>query len=198
MDTELKPIPQYPEHVISQDGKIIINARGRTIKQGEQILKGKPTGYIYASMIATDYSYNKRVAVHRLVAFAWLPDPPTIKHVWINHKDGNKANNHAKNLEWSTISENIKHKFAAGLYISPKGAEHWNHGKKASISTRAKQSAAKKGAKHPKFKGYYIANFKRFESATQAGQHLGIATKVILYRCKNPKFKGKGYYFIPV
>ena len=197
MDIQLKQIPQFPEHWISEDGKNILNKHKRNIKQSLQVIKGKETGYIYATMLASDYSYNKRVAVHRLVAFAWLPEPQTNKHVWINHKDGNKANNYANNLEWSTISQNIQHKYDTGLHVMPKGKAHWNHGKKHTAKQKHLMSIAKLGANHPKFKGYYFANFKRFESANQAGKYLNVAPKTITARCNNPNFKDKGYYFIP-
>lgn len=170
----------------------------KTIKQSPQIIKGKPTGYIYATMLAADYSYNKCVAVHRLVAFAWLPAPLSDKHVWINHKDGNKANNNASNLEWSTISQNIQHAFDTGLHKMPSGADHWMFGHKVTANQRNLMSVAKLGANHPKFKGYYIANFKRFESANQAGKYLNISPKTVSKRCNNPKWKSKGWYFLPL
>ncbi len=128
-------------------------------------------------------SYFKRVAVHRLVAFAWLPEPPTAKHVWINHKDGNKANNHASNLEWSTISQNIRHAVATGLKATPKGKDHWLYGSKHTPQRKAAMSEAKKGRKHPKWKGDYVANFKRFESANAAGKYMILPAKTIIARC---------------
>jgi hypothetical protein len=53
------------------------------------------------------------VTVHRLVACAWLEPGPV--GAQINHKDGDKGNNHASNLEWVTPLENTRHALATGL-----------------------------------------------------------------------------------
>ena len=55
--------------------------------------------------------------VHRLVAEAFVPN--TIgKNATVNHIDGDKCNNHADNLEWLTLADNILHGFESGLYTA--------------------------------------------------------------------------------
>jgi len=61
------------------------------------------------------------VYVHRLVAEAFLPKVDGKD--FVNHKDGNKANNDISNLEWVTKSENSKHSFEIGIQ-SNKGENH--------------------------------------------------------------------------
>lgn len=47
---------------------------------------------------------GRQLSVHRLVAMAFIPNPENLRCV--NHKDENKLNNHADNLEWCTSSYN--------------------------------------------------------------------------------------------
>ena len=61
------------------------------------------------------YKNGKRhiFTVHRLVMEAFVSIRPD--DMQVNHKDGDKTNNHLDNLEYVTISENHRHAFRIGL-----------------------------------------------------------------------------------
>ena len=58
-------------------------------------------------------SKRKSRRVHRLVALAYVPNPYNKREV--NHKDGNKLNTRASNMEWCSSKENTLHAFEMGL-----------------------------------------------------------------------------------
>ena len=67
--------------------------------------------------------YVKKFYIHRLVAQAFIPNPHNYKYV--NHKDENCSNNHEDNLEWCTMSYNIKYGTSIDRMM------HNRHGKNA-------------------------------------------------------------------
>jgi hypothetical protein len=73
-------------------------------------------GYIWVSLRKDNIGH--RMYVHHLVAFAFISGLSKE----INHKDGDKSNNNANNLEWSNRSKNMKHAYSLGLL--PKGSAH--------------------------------------------------------------------------
>jgi len=81
----------------------------------------KPTGRVYFNF--TFEGITKSVLVNRVVALALLPNPHN--HPDVNHIDGNKANNHPSNLEWSSRSANEKHAFRTGLKAT-RGSQNSN------------------------------------------------------------------------
>lgn len=98
-------------YTISSNGTIIRLARKR--KEGWKDLParrlsiGGTVGYPTANF----YKDGKKFAftMHRLMAIHFIPnsDPENKKHV--NHKNRKTWDFRLKNLEWSTISDNVKH-----------------------------------------------------------------------------------------
>lgn len=68
---------------------------------------------------------GKQYRVHRLVAETFIPNPEN--KPCVNHKDGNKKNNKANNLEWCTYSENTVHAYQTGLEKRMCGEQHHSH-----------------------------------------------------------------------
>ena len=60
--------------------------------------------------------------VHVLVAQNFVPNPDNLPEV--NHIDGNRLNNCAWNLEWTTQGENVRHAARLGLLKIKKGADN--------------------------------------------------------------------------
>ena len=56
---------------------------------------------------------HKLIKVARLIAEMFLENPNN--HPMINHKDGNKLNDHAGNIEWCSSSHNNLHAYETGL-----------------------------------------------------------------------------------
>lgn len=83
---------------------------------------GKSGGY---ALVNIQFGDKWRVVtVHSLVAEAFIGVRPHGLH--INHKDGNKLNNAASNLEYVTRSENMKHAMAFGLWSPPRATGERN------------------------------------------------------------------------
>ncbi len=96
------PVANHEMYAIREDG---------TIHSGKMDVvlspRTNPNGY---SVVTLD---GKQVAVHRLVAMHFLPNP--YQHPQVNHKDGDKTNNHVSNLEWCSAEHNAQHALATGL-----------------------------------------------------------------------------------
>lgn len=85
--------------------------------------------------------------VHRLVAEKYVPNPKSLPHV--NHKDGNKRNNAAANLEWVTNIDNAYHAMGVGLHSKPSVAVIGVNRQGAGLFLRSLSEGDKYGIHHP-------------------------------------------------
>lgn len=92
------------DYEVMENGDVINRHNGRKVKPQKN---GK--GYLRVGI------GGKLLFVHRLVAEKYVPNPDHKSQV--NHKDGNKLNNNADNLEWVTNQENRDHAIKNGLHI---------------------------------------------------------------------------------
>lgn len=104
--------------------------------------------------------------VCRVVATAWIPNPNNLPQV--NHKDEDKTNDSADNLEWCTAIYNTRY----GTGIERRAAQ---------ISKRVKQYD---------LNGNFIAEWP---SATAAAKELGIDQPHIIRCCRGKLRKTGGY-----
>lgn len=84
---------------------------GKKITKGRILKPIKRKGYLYINV--SDGEIRTQMAIHRLVAEAFIPNPKN--KITVNHKNGIKTDNRLENLEWATISENTQHAFDNGL-----------------------------------------------------------------------------------
>ena len=116
MKEEWKDIADYEGfYQISNLGRVKSFPRKFTTKK-PRILKGKPTpkGYLQVSLSTNNKVFPKYI--HRLVADAFVFN--AFDKLEVNHKDGDKKNNKANNLEWVTHAENQRHAGKNGLMAS--------------------------------------------------------------------------------
>jgi hypothetical protein len=97
-----KTVKGFEDYKISNFGRIksLKNNRTRILKHGSN-----PSGYCISSFFVNGKQFS--FLTHRLVASHFLTNYKSKKEV--NHRDGDKKNNHVFNLEWATRSENMKH-----------------------------------------------------------------------------------------
>lgn len=111
---EWRRIIGHPNHEVSNLGRIrsldhVVSDKGRPSHRKGKVfhLTAGKNGYI--RVIIEKRCYN----VHRLVAKAFIPQPHECNVV--NHLNGNKTDNRAVNLEWTTTSGNGIHAHKIGL-----------------------------------------------------------------------------------
>lgn len=105
MHEEWRYVPEYPCYAVSNTGKVFSY---KTNKEMKQTVTTK--GYLCVRLY--NEAGSKLFFVHVLVAKCFVHGKTSAK-CFVNHKDENKQNNYACNLEWCTDAYNK-------LYSAPK------------------------------------------------------------------------------
>ena len=137
-----------------------------------RIHKGKDNG--------TGHLYCTIGYIHRLVAQAFIPNPDN--KPYIDHIDGNPANNNVDNLRWCTQKENLSYPIA--------------------IKRREKYLERRYGKKHKGFRDVIWWQqiddngnvVKEWESLCDAAKELG-STKQKLWNASRSGGKSAGYHW---
>lgn len=137
----------------------------KNVKTG-RILTPQVNKQGYLTYTFYQHGIKKSLRIHRLVGFYFVPNPDN--KPYINHKDGDKTNNHAENLEWCTAKENDHHARESGL-----------------------KEQEKTVAATELISGETLV----FKSVTEAGAVLGINTGTICKVLKGRRNQTHGYSF---
>ena len=115
----MKPIEDFDGYFISDDGMVYCNlGKGNRRKNDKTTelyeINPRPTKNGYMRVYCRQMSTGKRkdLYVHRLVAKYFIPNPDN-KNV-VNHKNCQRDDNRAENLEWCTTRENIGYAVSLG------------------------------------------------------------------------------------
>lgn len=101
MSLNLRDIKEYEGYAVHEDGTVYSSKYGYTRKLKQAEHKG------YRRVTLSKNNKRRIFPVHRLVAEAFIENPDA--KPFVNHKDGNRRNNHYSNLEWCTAKENQAH-----------------------------------------------------------------------------------------
>ena len=131
----------------------------------------KNNGYYY--VVLSRQGVQKEFTVHKLVAKAWVPRKKGLN--FINHRNENKLDNKASNLEWCTASYNIrynglskrqaetryKHGFTKRVRVRDARTREVKHFKSLNSAARALKSSPRTLKKYAKLEkpikqGFYI------------------------------------------
>ncbi|EPU3829013.1 HNH endonuclease [Campylobacter coli] len=110
---EVKSLVKLPNYHLSKVYYADKDANVYKVIRGRNIAK-KMNPYVnrdgYVEYVLTDiYGRKKHVLAHRMVAYLFIKKP--FNKNYVNHIDGNRANNTVSNLEWTTQSANVKHSY---------------------------------------------------------------------------------------
>lgn len=144
---------------IDRDGRIWSFKKNRYLKQF-----ANSCGY---SIIYLSLAMKGTVGVHRLIAAKYVGSCPVGMEV--NHKDGDRGNNHWTNLEYVTHSDNMKKSFSENGRVA-----YWKGKKRGALPDETKKKMAER-----KFKAIVADTGETWESMQACSDALGTYRKAI-------------------
>ena len=142
---------KYGNYDVYEDGRVYSHFANKFLK-GEQTW----TGYLQYTLEIN--GKRVRIRAHQLVASLFLEKPNSEETLIVNHKNGNKANNHYSNLEWTTYYGNNRHARQSGLNnVSESNRKRWRNKLWAekvahNISATKLLNGTSKGENNPRFR----------------------------------------------
>lgn len=99
---QVKPIPEYKNYYISENGNVYSYYHSTS-----KLLKPYlgTDGYLQVK-IPDNYGADTHIKLHRMVASLFVSNKNPNSYNIVHHKDENKLNNNASNLEWTTLAQN--------------------------------------------------------------------------------------------
>ena len=173
-----KPVSGYEGlYEVSNYGRV------RSVYRYKKVLKEMVSNSGYARVDLFRDGKRKQYSVHRLVALAFI-EKNDDKNV-VNHKDENKLNNNANNLEWVDHKENCRY----GTAISRR-TEHFDY-KNRKINNKHQIEVCSK----PVFQ--YSKNMeliKKHKSLTDCAKKLNLSISGISSAIKRGNLTKQGFY----
>lgn len=165
---------RFYNYDVFDNGKVYSYFRGR-------FLKGQMTRHGYIQYTLQINGEARRYRAHQLVAMLFIEKPESDEQLVINHKDGNKLNNHVSNLEWCTYKYNNYHARINKLNdVSLSNSQRWEDEafrKKTSshISEGLQKTGCSKGENNPRFRYRVTDENGKVYSRTELSQYLKIS-----------------------
>lgn len=107
-----KPVPGYEGiYSVSDHGRVRRELSRTCAKAGKILKSALRSGYPFVQLCLGGKRVN--ASIHRIVAEVFIGPCPD--GYCVNHKDADRTNSRASNLEYVTQSENVSHAYGLGL-----------------------------------------------------------------------------------
>lgn len=100
----------FGRYYINEKGEVfsLFSKYGKRTRPLKLTPQARKDGYLQIRL-RDEKGMSRMFLVHRIVAMTFIPNKFELPEV--NHKDGDKTNNSVENLEWTTRSDNLRHRY---------------------------------------------------------------------------------------